>query len=238
MLNKKWYPVILLLLVLEITSCNGISEQVQSGDLIISLETGSEWLHDFSTLKKNPPQFVLWMEDEEGHYISTIFATRKVATEGWVFNRGNRRLECLPYWMHKRNKQDGQGTLLPSKDNPLTDSISGATPKSDVEILFRPKSSLKEFSLFLELNHSTDFNSSWPKKAKKGDPDWSGGEWGSGQPAVIYSVSVDLTQDDSRVFTLKGHSSADGSDGVLYGDTSSLTTALNILGSASVSLIP
>ena len=218
MFRKKKRVVSLILsalLVLEIISCNGISEQVQSGDLVISLETGSEWFHDFSAFKKNPPQFVLWMEDEEGNYISTIFATRKVATEGWIFNGGNRRLESLPYWMHKRNRQDDKGVLLPSKDNPLTDSISGATPKNDIEILFRPKSNLQGFILFLELNHSTDFNSNWPKGAEKGDPDWSGGEWGSGQPAVVYSVRVDLTQDDSRVFTLKGHSSADGSDGKL-----------------------
>ena len=54
-----------------------------------------------------------------------------------------------------------------------------------------------------------------------------GGKPGSGQPAIVYQVIVDLTN-GQRVFKgqLIGHASTDGN---IYSDTTNLTTVLNIV---------
>lgn len=44
-------------------------------------------MHDFPLFlginKKNPPQIAIWTEDTEGHYLSTIYVTHKIATQSW-----------------------------------------------------------------------------------------------------------------------------------------------------------
>lgn len=225
-------------LILSTGSCKGMPEDPLPGDLEIRLVTGEEWLHEFNSFLDNPPQFVIWAEDEEGNYLKTLYATRKVATEGWVMNKGNRRMEALPYWMHKRNEKDEEGFLLPSKDAPLVDGITGATPKKDILLYITPPEGTAAFRLLLELNHSTDFNRFWPESAEEGDAHWTGGSLGSGQPSVIYEALVDTGYPGSRMFQLAGHGSPDGSDGTLTKDTGSLTSALYILGDASVRVLP
>lgn len=46
----------------------------------------------------------------------------------------------------------------------------------------------------VEVNHSSDFNDSYPKNAPAGDAHYSGGKEGSGQPALIYRADVDLSK--------------------------------------------
>ena len=237
--KKKFSALILLFAVfLGILSCKGTPEQIKSGDLVIRMEPGEEWLHQFSFMIKNPPQFVLWTEDKEGHYLHTLYATRKVATQGWVMNKGNRRLEALPYWEHQRDVSDEKGFLLPSKKHPLADSVTGATPRKGVEIRCSPESVINGFYLFLEVNHSTDFNNAWPADAVITDNNWTGGEGGSGQPSLVYSLWIDGKNPGTRNMRLAGHGSPDGSDGGVYDDLSSLTTSLDIIQNITVTVIP
>ena len=82
----------------------------------------------------------------------------------------------------------------------------------------------------LEINHSTDFNEAFPKSAKDGEANYSGGKEGSGQPAIVYAANVDLSKSEkSFEANLMGHSSPDGSSGEVNKDTSGLTTALHIV---------
>ena len=106
----------------------------------------------------------------------------------------------------------------------MTDGISGATPKGSFNVKMSPTGKLKKFIVKIEINHSTDFNDAYPKSAKEGDANYSGGKEGSGQPS------------GKKEFTAKliGHSSPDGSNGDLTKDTSSLTTALHIVKSITV----
>ena len=117
----------------------------------------------------------------------------------------------------------------------MTDGISGATPKGSFNVKMSPTGKLKKFIVKIEINHSTDFNDAYPKSAKEGDVNYSGGKEGSGQPALVYAAEVDLTS-GKKEFTAKliGHSSPDGSNGDLTRDTSSLTTALHIVKSITV----
>lgn len=229
--------ILILAYMFVLQSCEKEDLSYESGDIEIEIKTGDHWLHDFPLFlglnKKNPPQFAIWLEDTSGNYISTVFATYKIATEGWVSNAGNRRKEALPYWCHKRGVVYEDGLLLPTKEHPLTDGITGATPNEDKTIKITPVNIEKPFVIKAEFNHSVDFNSYYPKDAKEGDENYSGGEMGSGQPAVVYSATI-YPETKDAVLMLIGHSSPDGSDGNIYPDMQTLTTAKTIVKSINV----
>ena len=71
------------------------------------------------------------------------------------------------------------------RKRPLTDGISGATPHGSFDIKLSPAIALKTFVVKIEINHSTDFNEAFPKSAKEGEANYSGGKEGSGQPAIV-----------------------------------------------------
>lgn len=229
----------ILLGIFSLQSCEKEELTYAKGDIQLEIETGEHWLHDFPLFlgitKKNPPQFAIWIEDTAGNYVSTVFATNKIATEGWQANNGNRRIESLPHWCHQRHVVSNDGLLLPSKENPLTDGMTGATPKTNKTFQISPTHLAMPFVIKAEFNHSVDFNSAYPKNARKGDPNYSGGEEGSGQPAVVYSATV---QPNSKTvdLVLIGHSSPDGSNGDVYSDLQKLTSAKTIVKSIKLTI--
>ena len=77
------------------------------------------------------------------------------------------------------------GFLLPTKENPLSDGVTGATPKVDKEIQIRIKDFTEPVIIKAEFNHSIDFNDFFPENAVEGHDNYSGGEMGSGQPAIV-----------------------------------------------------
>jgi len=216
-------------------SCDAAGLSVGSGSLRAELSPGSAWMHDFGLLQKNPPQFCLWIENGSGDYVETLYATKKIASQGWVFNGGNRRKEALPVWCRKRGIVYSDGLYLPTKERPLTDALSGATPKAGFSLSFDPPQGLTRFYVYLEINHSTDFNAAYPKDAAAGTAAYSGGKEGSGQPALLYRVLVDTAAADvGSECELVGHSSPDGSDGDIYPDMAGIDSALEILGELTV----
>ncbi len=226
--------LIILITALSCNACQKDSVQYGSNDLKVEIIAGSEWLHDFPLFLgiklKNPPQIAIWAEDPSGNYLSTLYVTKKAATQSWISSGGNRRKEALPVWCHMRNVQYEDGLYLPTKKRPLTDGISGATPKATFNLKVSSLNGLKKFVIKIEINHSTDFNDFYPESAQEGTSNYSGGKMGSGQPALVYSANVDLTSDAKEFRAeLAGHSSPDGSNGNLYPDTSTLTTALHIV---------
>jgi hypothetical protein len=96
--------------------------------------------------------------------------------------------------------------------------------------------------VYLEVNASTDFNAAYPADATPGASNYSGGEWGSGQPSLVYAVTVDTERSrqtgDTGRFRLAGHGSPDGSDGRLYPKLGGITTARSILESVEFVLRP
>ena len=233
---------ILLITIFLFTACSCEKEilSYSKGDIKIEIETGEQWLHDFPLFlgisKKNSPQFAVWIEDTAGNYISTVFVTEKTATEGWIANNGNRRKEALPYWCYQRGVIYDDGLLLPTKENPLPDGITGATPKADKEMQINITDFTKPMVIKAEFNHSVDFNDYFSENAKEGDDNYSGGEMGSGQPAIIYAVTIYPDQKQTYLKPI-GHSSADGSDGMVYSDLEKLTTAKNIVKQISIEII-
>lgn len=235
---KVLIPVFLLFtLTIVLGSCEKEDMVFEKGDYIIEIETGEAWLHDFPLFPgvktKNTPQFAIWVEDTVGNFIANVYVTQKVATEGWLANKGNRRIEALPHWMFQRNVKDENGILLPSKKQPLPDAVTGATPKADSR--FRLKLAEPPFVVKAEFNHSTDFNEHYPKNATVGTPNYSGGEMGGGQPALVYAATVDGSENVVEL-KLLGHSSADGSCGNIFTNTDHLDSALKIVNKITVKL--
>lgn len=226
-----------ILSAMGIISCGSHPKEIAdytSGDIKIRIETGSEWKHPFDLFlgikRKNTPQIAIWAEDMEGNYLTTIYVSHRIATQSWIMSGGDRRKSALPYWCHRRGVQYDDGLYLPTKDNPMPDAVTGATPSGNFDVRLVPTSEVRKFVIKAEFNHSTDFNDYYPKSAEEGDTNYSGGKGGSGQPAVVYEAAIDL---DSGLKEFKakliGHSSPDGSDGELYTELSTLTTALNIV---------
>lgn len=227
--------------LISFCSCQKELIEYGNGDVKVCIEEGEQWLHDFPLFlgikMKNPPQIAIWLEDTKGMYLSTVFVTNKIATQSWLASGGNRREEALPYWSYARGVQYEDGLYLPTKKNPLTDGLSGATPKGSFDVKLRPTSILKQFVVKIEINHSTDFNASYPKSAQKGDANYSGGKKGSGQPAIVYAAYVDLSSGEkSFEANLIGHSSPDGSSGDLMQDLTGLTTALQIVKGITINI--
>jgi len=220
-------------------SCRKDLLEYGQGDLKIYVEQGEHWLHDFPLFmgikKKNAPQIAIWTEDLQGNYLSTVYVTYKVATQSWQGNKGNPRKEALPHWRWSKALSDIDGNSgATSKGGieikPLTDGFSGATPHGSFDVKLRPNDAFKRFVIKIELNHSTDFNDYYPESAKEGEPNYSGGKEGSGQPAVVYAAEIDLSSNaTSFEAILIGHSAPDGNSGKISVDTSKLTTALHIV---------
>ena len=217
-------------------SCQKDLVEYGQGDLKIFVEQGEHWLHDFPLFlgvkKKNAPQIAIWVEDMQGKYLSTVYVTHKAATQSWIGSKGNPRKEALPHWRWSQ-AADGVTGATPNGGldiKPVADGVTGATPRGSFDVKLCPTTMLKQFVVKIELNHSIDFNDYYPETAKEGEPNYSGGKEGSGQPAVVYAATVDL-QSGATSFdaVLLGHSSPDGTSGRIYPDVSKLTTALKIV---------
>lgn len=189
--NMKKMNLVLsyLLLMSTLCSCKSHLIEYEQGDMKVCIEPGKAWLHDFLLFlgfkRKNAPQLAIWLEDIQGNYLSTLYVTHKIATQSWFMAKGNRRKEALAHWCYSRGIEYEDGLYLPTKNNPLTDSISGATPQSYFEVKFNPVDTLKHFVVKIEIDHSTDFNEKYPKSAREGEVHYSGGKEGSGQPALV-----------------------------------------------------
>lgn len=231
---KKVGLTLIYLWLVSLCSCQKELIEYEKGDVKVCIEQGDEWLHDFPLFlgikKKNPPQVAIWLEDTEGKYLSTVYVTHKIATQSWQASGGNRRKESLPHWCYSRGVKYEDGLYLPTSETPLTDGVTGATPQGSFDVKLSPATTLKKFVVKIEINHSTDFNEHYPKSAKEGEDNYSGGEKGSGQPAVVYAANVDLSSGKKEIEAiLVGHSSADGSSGNISEALSGLTTALHII---------
>ena len=119
--------------------------------------------------KRNPPQIAVWLEDAEGRYLGTLYASKKIATQSWVSASGNRRKEALPYWCHQCGVVYDDGLYLPTKDQPLVDGMTGATPRADFDILLKEKTGVRHFYVIVEVNHSTDFNDRYSEDKMEGE---------------------------------------------------------------------
>jgi len=185
----------------------------------------------------NHPTFAVWIEDMDENYIETLFVTKSLANgvfEHGEYEKGKwkkssgavSRPATLPYWLHKYSNTKIEGASLPSPENPLPDAITGATPLKNFNLETKTENvENKKFRILVEVNQTWDFNEHWTSSRFPDNFEYKT----SCQPALVYAVTIDRQAADKQYFLNPiGHSHYDGSDGRLYTDLSSFTTALEI----------
>jgi len=239
-MNTKIKWISLLFFLLFISCKEEELLEYSKGDIKIQVEAGENWIHKFPLFlgfkMDNPPQFAIWLEDVDGKYLTTIYVTEKIAKQSWVSSGGNRRKEALPHWCYQRGVVYEDGLYLPTKNQPFTDAKTGATPEENKEIKIKLADFTTPMIIKAEFNHSIDFNEYFPKTAKVDDENYSGGEIGSGQPAIIYADTINPFQSTSEL-KLIGRSSSDGTNGRIYTDLDKLTTAKKIVKSIKIQVV-
>ena len=190
------------------------------------------------------PLMAVWLEDDHGEYIQTLFVPGAIATG--VFKYGSnetgkwdeaakRAPQTLPYWSHKRGIKAADGLYMPDPENPVADAYSGATPVTSFVLRSRADSPLPpRFRVMFEVNQNWDWNEYWTNDKYPGDKNYLF----NAQPSVVYESTVALDDLHERyVMKPVGHSHPTGATGELFTDLSTITTALKIADSIVVRVI-
>ena len=206
--------------------------------------TGSQISIDFTRGKSfNHPLMVFWIEDENGNFIQTLYVSESIGKG--VFQHGDaaggkwmpgelRRPAALPVWSHKRAIKASDGLYIPDKANPVPDAYTGPTPGGNFILnAALDNNSLKKFTLWFEINQTWDWNEYWTNNKYPDDEEYKT----SCQPALVYKVEID-TESSQKEYELKvvGHGHHSGKNGDIFPDLSTITTALDIVGSIKVGI--
>jgi hypothetical protein len=242
---KVYSMILITFLLLPACMSTRVREEPRKMDLTANPDgTGPIVTLEFKKGKAhNHPSFVLWAEDMEGHYLQTLFITRAVGTS--IYDHGDpssghwepgeiRRPASLPYWAHKRGVQEADGLYIPSVEHPVADAYTGATPPGDFTLVTRFDSQPpRQFRVLFEINQTWDWNEYWTNNKYPEDEAYKT----SSQPALVYSVEVDLDE-RKPAYTLEviGRSHHAGRTGELFTDLNTLTTALEIVGNLTLRL--
>ncbi len=237
---------LILFIMTGILSCrttgSGTKETVTS--LLVSNPDGSGIPLEVNFTKGksyNHPTFAVWLENNDGYFLRTLFVTRSFGTgtfrygdaAGGEWKSGQiRRPAALPYWEHKAGAAQGKIIYLPDAEHPVPDALTGATPKGSFILKTRgDKENPARVRLLLEINQTWDWNAYWTNDKFPGDREYMT----SCQPALVYAAEIDLTKEGAVYDLLPvGRSSHSGADGNLYQDLETLTTALEIAGKITV----
>jgi len=193
----------------------------------------------------NHPLMAIWVEDLEGHFVQTLYVAESIAKG--VFQHGNaskgfwmpgeiQRPAALPYWSHKRGIKNENGIYLPTPTTPMPDAYTGPTPgKSFILNTRMNEPGLTSFNVLFEINQTWDWNEFWTNNKYPEDEEYKT----SCQPALVYSVSIDLDNPQEE-FVMKaiGRSHHSGANGELFNDLQTLTTALHIADKIVVRIVP
>lgn len=244
----------ILLLILAILSFSDAvaqskknNELQQTDTLYINYDKGQMKI-ELNFLKgksHNHPTFAIWIEDEDGSYLETLFVTEYISKGvfayadagewSWKNEKGETlRPAALPYWSHKRNVISRDSLLIPTPENPVPDAISSATPKGSFVLRTSTSDDLPvSFNILLEINQTWDWNEYWTNTKYPNDKDYKT----SSQPSIIYAGEIDSTGTTDKI-RLKpiGHGHYSGKDGKLYTDISTFTTALEIANEITVTI--
>lgn len=183
------------------------------------------------------PLLAIWVENESGEYIQTIYVSQCIAKGMYGFGDKSdgqwkpgslRRPAALPYWAKKRNVMESDGLFIPKPETAMPDAYTGPTPQKSFMLSTRLDSMLnKPFRVGFEINQAFDFNQTWTNNLFPLNDNYKT----SGQPALVYLT--ELIDPNNLMpeyeFQLVGHSDAKGNTGELFTDLSSITSAKQIV---------
>jgi hypothetical protein len=177
-------------------------------------------------VKKNP-QIAVWIADSRGVPVTGLTVTASAANGKWKGNPKGGRPDALPVWSYAMAALKAAGGAL--------DASSSATPRAGLELERRTGvlTDGSEYTVYLEVNTSFDYNSVWTKKAKQGEEGWSGV---NGQPSVVYAARFIAGSRTTVRLVPVGTGAVDGGDGNIRPGTAGLTSALSIIESAELTV--
>ena len=188
-------------------------------------------------LSEKKCQIAIWLTDEKGDFVDTVYVTRKIATKG-LGNRqgklddkwGGARLSTLPVWAYSRGVDYGKKNFYPPKKKPLPDAITSATPKMGAFVWkWKPKKTFTpgKYFYYIEVNKSFDKNE---------HHDYS---WYRGQPSVVWQGNIQAgNQVSTSEGKIIGHGHVAGKEGSINYDLSTLTTSLRLIEKVKVTYHP
>lgn len=234
-------PVIILgiLFIYQTISCSGtrIQETYQT-DTIKTNINGKGWPIELVFSRgttHNHPLMAIWITDTNNNYIETLFIAHSIGTGIFMHSDKStgkwlpgaiRRPAALPVWAHSRNIIETDGLYIPTEQTPMPDAITGATPPSNFILFTRTSSKdYRKFNIYFEINQTWDWNNYWTNNKFPDDEEYKT----SCQPALVYMTAMDVAHTNKLIpLKLIGHSHYNGSDGKIYPDLSTITTAKNI----------
>ncbi len=183
----------------------------------------------------NHPLIAAWVEDTNRKYIQTLFISESIATS--IFDHSKnpagkwepgevRRPAALPVWSHAYGYVSSDGYYLPDPQHKAPDAVTGPTPSADFKLEALTNKPLPSvIDVYLELNQSWDWNHYWNNHAFPGDKAYES----SAQPSLIYRARIELNKIPvSMEMQIVGHGDFSGRDGLIYKETETMTTALEI----------
>jgi hypothetical protein len=221
---KKFCLMVFAIVTVILIGCFGCNtggknmRSIISNGIELTIEIGEHWqekMKVFIFSVKKTPQLAVWIENNQGDYISTITATGKSVKNNWKSAPKEGRPEALPVWNHKRQNSPEQ-----------IDIVSSATPKGTIDIQI-DKGSLTnghEYNVYLEVNHSFDYNDYWTEN----------NSGVNGQPSIIYHAKFIAGSPGRVKLNPLGYGSVDGSNGNIIYEFDSFTTALKIIKDAYI----
>ena len=179
-------------------------------EVTISVGAGECWR------QKSEPQFSVWLEEENGNFIRTLYVTQRASKKNWRMSPKEGRPESLPVWYHK-SKNKAVKTELE------LDAVTSATPKGG--IIFNADIREANCRICAEFNTSFDYNDTYTKK----------NSGVNGQPSVVFTAVIPADFSDGEILLkLSGTGAIDGSDGSIHPVPAELTTARKIVKAVAV----
>ncbi|MBO4404903.1 MAG: DUF2271 domain-containing protein [Treponema sp.] len=185
-------------------------------EIKITVEPGNYWL------KEREPQAAVWLEDEDGNYLRTLYVTKKAEKKSWFFSPKEGRPESLPVWYHAAS-YDAAKSAKPETHQEALDAVTSATKKTVLSFSTQIEED-KAYVIRAEFNTSYDYNDFYTKK----------NSGVNGQPSVIYSEKIPAGFSGSTTLKLCGTGSLSGNDGKIYPFAKEITTAGTIVKNITV----
>ena len=181
-------------------------------EITVSVGAGDGWKSG------HEPQIAIWLEDEQGRYLKTLYVTQKASGLSWFFGPKEGRPESLPVWYHA-SKHDSKKSAAKNSSpaEKEIDAVTSATPKGG--LVFKQNIDDTSCVIKVEVNASFDYNSTWTKK----------NSGVNGQPSLVYQAVVPAGQKEELAFELIGSGSPDGSDGSVHKNAAGIDSAKTIV---------